>query len=366
MKIAYYVSNRTLFPPSPGDIAASQVVVAGIVEHLKDRHEITIYAAKGSKFEGVKIIDLDLPPYHFESNEILPGWNKNSALGCKQIYINQIVKDSKNFDIIHFHTEPPYLAMPFIGLCSTPLLFTSHCPFIESDSMIYEYYDGKINFSALSKAQVRPYPVKQEISIIPNGVNVEEFKYDEHGSDYYLFLGRIVEEKGARDFIELSAKMPNKKFVLAGSGDKAIIQLAIKQAEQYQNFSFAGYVDYKSDKWFKLLSRAKATVCPVKIVDSCPLVPIESMASGTPVIAYNMGALPEEVVDGETGLIVEYSPEKENIIELMTAIERMENLSEAAYIQLRINSRKRAEEYFSSTVMASKYEQLYENILLKK
>ncbi len=115
-------------------------------------------------------------------------------------------------------------------------------------------------------------------------------------SDYYLAVGRLTAYKKfdliINAFNEL--KLPIK---IAGSYNA---KSKLKQMAS-DNIEFLGYVD--DQKLKKLFSEAKALIFPQ--IEDFGIVPLEAMASGTPVIAFNKGGVTETVINGETGIFFE-------------------------------------------------------------
>lgn len=370
MKIAYFTSNRTTFPPQSDQIAASIEVTMSIVKHLSKKHEITLYAAKGSHMENVHVVDLGLEPFSIDSNLSNSDWTTKAVLGMKQLYIGEILKNAENYDLIHIQTEPVYLAMPYIHLVRKPILFTTHNSYHDFEKDLFHFYDGKIHLSALSQKQAKSFPLKQEVPVIYNGIEIDEFPFNNTSENYFLFLGRLVKEKGIETIINL-IESTNYNIYVAGKGnvqyENKLKELSVKK----NNFKFYGMVTYKSEKWFQLLSQAKALLMPIEYNDPCPLVPLEAMACGTPVIAYDNGALPEQVIDGETGYIIssrhtnnQYiikSSETDGLIEAINSVssESIEN-----YTKFRQNCRTHIKNKFTAEKMAIAYDQLYSNIVM--
>jgi glycosyltransferase involved in cell wall biosynthesis len=360
MKIAFYTSNRLTLPPSPDQAGASMTITASIVKCLRDKHEITVYAAKGSRMEGVVIKDLDLPPFNIDSSLANADWTTKAVLGMKQIPLGALMVEADQYDIIHLQNEPVYLGMAFANVVKTPILFTSHHPFFEIDRPIYEYYDGKVNFSALSRAQAEAFPfVKNEVQVVYNGIETKDFSFVEQDKGYFLFVGRLVEEKGILDFLKLAEKFPGQKFVVAGSGP---LDVKVKEAvASNRNIEFRGWVARKSPEWFSLFGEAKALVLPVIVEESFGLVSAEAMAGGTPVIAYDRGAVAEVIGDESTGFVVPFG----DFEGLASSIEKMINMPDADYSKMRQAARNRILENFSEEKMALGYEKLYEEIIAK-
>jgi len=359
MKIAYYTSNRVVFPPRPEDLAASSVITADIVKNLKDRHEITVYAPKSSSMDSVKIIDLDFENFAIDSSISSVDWKTKSVIGLKQLFLGKVLEDAKNYDIIHLQTEPVYLGMPFVNLVQTPILFTPHHPFYQSDKLIFEFYDGKVNMSAISKYQSSKYPMKQDLPVIYNGLDIEKFGFNPKSKDYFLYLGRFTKEKGVEDFIELAKNNPNDNFVIVGAG--ALEEAVIIASGNLDNLELKGFLPRGESEWKEVLTNAKALIMPTVGEESFGMVMIEAMAFGTPVISYKKCAAPEIIDDGKNGVIVS----ELNIDGLKKGIDKINSLDSSKYQMMRQKARGKIERNFTSEVMAKNYEKLYQQILYK-
>ena len=118
--------------------------------------------------------------------------------------------------------------------------------------------------------------------------------------------------------------------------------------------------------------RAKALLYPIEWEEPFGLVLIESMACGTPIVAFARGSIPEVVIDGETGFIVNPSDSdiRGNFIikktgkeGLKEAVEKIYAMSEAEYRQMRLNCRKHVEANFTVEKMVDGYEKVYQKLL---
>lgn len=360
MKIAYFVSNRSIFPSSKNEITASSTVVSSIIKYLSQRHEVTLYAAKGSTSEpNVEIVDLNLPPTDINQNNLNPDWVSKINVGMKQIYIGEIFANAHKFDLIHLHTEPIYLGMPYISLLKTPVLFTSHNEYHNAESSLFSFYNEKIYFSGLSKTQVANIPFTKSPPVIYNGLEVETFPFEKEAQDYFLFLGRLHQDKGIEMFLNLVKSLPNTQFYIVGKGEKKIEDNIRLLERSVNNLKFFGIVPRLSTEWFSLLSNARALVSPTQYIDACPLVPLEAMACGTPVIAFPRGALPEQVVNMQTGIITNDC----SLPALKVAVEHISSLPIKDYKQMRSQAHTHVNNNFSAEKMALQYERLYIKII---
>lgn len=150
--------------------------------------------------------------------------------------------------------------------------------------------------------------------VIHPPVAVDEFCLSEGKDDYYLLVGELVGYKRAD--LAISAFAENGRRLKVVGGGEQFSELSRKAGA---NVEFLGKVDFSTLK--TLYSRARALVFPG--VEDFGIVPVEALASGTPVIAYAKGGALETVVPGKTGLLfAEQTPASLNAA--LDAFERCE------------------------------------------
>jgi glycosyltransferase involved in cell wall biosynthesis len=121
-------------------------------------------------------------------------------------------------------------------------------------------------------------------------------------SDYFLFVGMLEKHKGILNLLDLFRELRNDlnaKLIIAGAGSlKYYIQNFIEKNSLSDLISFVGFVDDK--KLYSLYANALAVIMPSIWPENAPLVALEALSVGTPVIASNNGGLPEIIgkVDG--------------------------------------------------------------------
>lgn len=131
---------------------------------------------------------------------------------------------------------------------------------------------------------------------IHNFIEPQESLKEEKGN-YVLEFGHLSRDKGTLTLLEVAKRMPDTKFVFAGYG---------KAEEDIVKVANAEYVGFKTGEELRLLiSRAKCSVYPSEWYENCPFSVIESQIYHTPVVASNMGGIPELIRNGETGLLFE-------------------------------------------------------------
>ena len=116
--------------------------------------------------------------------------------------------------------------------------------------------------------------------------------------DFIGFVGRLTPEKGIFDFIELARLMPNYEFRVAGKQTAILEHTALPQ-----NLKFEGFLDASQLRDF--YCRAKVIVFPSRWYEGFPMTLLEAFSCKTPVIVYNLSAMPEIVENGKDGFVVE-------------------------------------------------------------
>ena len=172
----------------------------------------------------------------------------------------------------------------------------------------------------------------REATVIYPPVDVEQFSLSAKKQEYYLAVARFVPYKKVDVILNAFSKMPDKKLVLIGEGDKSLL----KQAPR--NVEVLGFQPFESLKHY--LANAKAFVYAAE--EDFGITIVEAQACGTPVIAFGKGGATETVIDKQTGLLFhEQTPES-----LINAINTFEQM-EFDYAHIRRNA-----ERFSRTVFA--------------
>ena len=130
--------------------------------------------------------------------------------------------------------------------------------------------------------------------VIPNPFTVEEFEYNDQKEDYFLYFGRVVEEKGIHLAIQATEKL-GKKLIIAGPGSLKNLGYN-KIPDHVEVFGVANAEQRK-----QLMKNAKGLLGLTYYVEPFGNMVIEANLSGTPAITTDWGGFPETVVHGKTG-----------------------------------------------------------------
>lgn len=153
-------------------------------------------------------------------------------------------------------------------------------------------------------------------AVIPNPFTVSEFEYSDKKDDYYLYFGRVCEEKGVHLAIQATAKL-GKKLIIAGAGSLQALGYN-KLPDHVEYFGIAN-----AEKRKQLMKNAKALFGLTYYVEPFGNMIIEANLSGTPVITTDWGAFPEIVIQGKTGYRIRNFTE---IIDAMKSIDSINTL----------------------------------------
>jgi glycosyltransferase involved in cell wall biosynthesis len=281
---------------------------------------------------------------------------------------------SERFDLIHIFQGSSHV-LPFVPLVGTPVLVTIHDPFSSFTFGLYRAFgrNHNLTFAALSESHARNFPEDvPAASVVGNGIRVSDYPFSSVKGAYMMTCGRIVPDKGHEDAI--AAVGDTEELVIAGKfyeKDPQIYNYWLTKilpkidGKRIKYMSFSREASYK-----KVLLGAKALLFPIHWEEPFGLVMIDAMATGTPVIAYNRGSVPEVVKDGVTGFIIDQDNmerpglgtwiiKKQGIEGLVEAIKRIGEIDRAL-------CRKHVEEHFTVEKMAEGYERAYGKILANK
>lgn len=258
-------------------------------------------------------------------------------------------------DVVHIYTNEEDIALPFARLVSGPVVFTHHDPFrllIKYKHNFGQYAD--LNWLSLSQAQRLGMPARTNwLANIYHGLDQHVWVAPAPRSrDYVLYLGRIVEPKGLHLAIA-AARKANLRLVIAGKHyaghskdtywtDRIEPQLQVGKAE------YVGYVSSVAERQ-ELLAGAAALLVPSIFDEPFGMVMIEALASGTPVVGLESGAIPEVVQSGRTGYVVRPGATEEITTDgLAEALKRVTQLSSAdcrADFEFRFTLERMAQEH---------------------
>ncbi len=228
--------------------------------------------------------------------------------------------------------------------------------------------------------KVYPAVAPDRVHVIHNGIDPEIYRKQPDGEaaarygidtnrPYAFFNGRITRQKGLPLLLAAALKMDqhHQLVVAASSPDTAEIAaevnaLAAQVRDEGRDLIWIDHFISREDL-IALHSGATVFVCP-SIYEPFGLVVLEAMAGETAVVASRVGGIPEIVVDGETGFLVDYDPgHTDTFINALAA--KVDLLLDDVALATRMGEagRRRVVERFGWPAIAAKTADLYESLI---
>jgi glycosyltransferase involved in cell wall biosynthesis len=375
----------TLNQPITSDLGYSPIetIIYNIDKGLHSLGHRSIVACSGdSRVAGEKYVTVD--------QSIGEYWSDDSPERRKAVnlHLSRALDRAKmgDIDVIHMH-DAKAVEFFYDSLLEMqiPSVFTLHVQ--AEDSMLQgasQRWCNPISSPLVYCASISEYQKRQyhnllnTSTVVYHGIDLAEYpvKLAQDKDNYLFTIGRITRAKGQDKAIE-TAKRTGSKLIIAGcvqnkpddreyfASFKDSIDLSV-DVNHYpvgndyydrvmkpllnsdKQIIYIGEINSEHKKqWYQY---AKATLFPIQWGEPFGLVPIESMACGTPVIAFNRGAVPEIIVNGKAGFVVE---SMEAMIEAVGLIDHIDPRECRRHVRNR----------FSITRMAHKYLELYHRII---
>ena len=328
---------------SPGTAGGAEQVLHTMDQALVQHgHRSIVLAAAGSRCHGLLI------PVRVSDRE-LDFRAKRQARQSFRHAIHRALSEF-NVDVVHMHGLDFHEYLPDGDI---PVVVTLHLPLAWYDVSHLRKRRDNTALVAVSGSQANTAPSGTQIDeVIPNGIELENYRPAHRKGRYALIMGRICPEKGIHLALD-AAKLSHVPTIIAGK--------AFDYPEHRQYFEdvirprlgprvrFIGSIGGKRKA--QLLTGAKCLLVPSQAPETSSLVAMEAMASGTPVVAWRSGALRDVVDHGRTGWLVS------SVEEMASAIARIHEIDSA-------ECRTEAEHRFSSEQMFSKYVSLYDRVTM--
>ncbi|HUD19563.1 MAG TPA: glycosyltransferase family 4 protein [Patescibacteria group bacterium] len=394
LRIAQLVLPWIPLPP-PGYAGTERVVYHLTEELVKRGHQVTLFASGDSKTSA-------------KLEAIIPkamGLQENvkSTLGGSfypMLHVAHCFEMGDQFDIIHSHSQ--FLGLPFGAVCKTPSIHTFHRIFEftnPDEKELVFHFGNKLNFTSISNAQ-RVDGVHY-VATVYNGVDTDTYRplsfggTNEHfdassvpsrnssdpsmsapslgnekpqnvtGSpsgnsptrDYLFWAGRVIDKKGPEEAIKVAHHL---KMNLVMAGEVTEVDYFEKKIRPHIDGVHVQLAQHENrEHIIALYQNAKVTIVPTKWTEPFGLVPVESMACGTPVVSYDRGGVAETIAEG-TGYLVK---EEEGVEGLIRRVKQIIDLSPDQYGAMCEKSRAHVLDHFSIGKMTDGYEAVYAQIL---
>jgi glycosyltransferase involved in cell wall biosynthesis len=329
-------------PPAYGGI---ELVVGLLTDELVRRgHEVTLFAS------GDSITQAKLESVHPQALRLDPNVKEYGIY--EMLQLSRVYERAGEFDIIHSHMGCS--ALPYANLVKTPTVHTLHGVFTPDNEKMFVHARSQ-PYISISNAQREPRLNLNCVATVYNGIDpsIYEFHQEPQDPPYLAFVGRISPEKGPHLAIEI-AKRSGWHLKMAGKVDVVDVEYfeqEIKPQIDGKQIEYMGEANHEQKS--ALMGGAVATLFPITWREPFGLVMVESMATGTPVIAMALGSTPEVIAHGQTGFLCN------NVEEFIAAIAKANQLNRYACRQHVLN-------HFSVQRMTDGYEAVYQQMLTQR
>jgi glycosyltransferase involved in cell wall biosynthesis len=337
-RVAILASN--LYPIPPRATAAAELIVSQITEGLVQRgFPVTLYTAGDAKTRArlvsvTKRASIRDPKIGMENHK-----------AYEFIQTSNAYRDATRWGAKVMLSHVPMVSAHFAAFAKFPTVALLHSPPTFTDSAVMASAPAQ-KYISISNNQRKLAKGAKFIATIYHGVDTRSLRYQPSPGTYLAFLGRIRDYKGVAEAIATAQtlRMPLKIAGPIGDADYFAKLVKPKLSKQIQ---YVGEITHSQKSAF--LGRALATLFPIGWEEPFGLVIPESLACGTPVIAFKRGSVPELLRDGKTGYIVK------TVAQMIAAVRKIKNIK-------RQTCRREAERHFSVERMVNDYARLLSRI----
>lgn len=342
MKIAQITSVYLSVPPR--SYGGTERIVYYLCRHLTQRgHEVELFASGDSKVacpvhSVLPVACQDDPDSTFYLEKEFETRNTYN-----------LYRQAGRFDLIHAHW--PTLAPYFSGFTETPTVVTY--AYIEKE--LHEYYRKHFPRClpvCISRAQARMLG-DESLPVVYNGIELSEIPFNDRPEDFFVIAGRMTPGKGIAEAIRIAQKA-GVRLLIVGHVTSHLPwsrEYFAQEVKPYVDGNRIRYIERQPyPKLMETVSRARGFLFPLQWDEPFGMVAAEAMASGTPVLAYPRGAMPELIKESETGFLPR---DEDEMVDAVNAIEKID----------RLRCRQWVQEKFSVEQMVDGYEKLYKQAI---
>jgi glycosyltransferase involved in cell wall biosynthesis len=269
------------------------------------------------------------------------GYSEDARLDAKvweSLHISAIFERAAEFDLIHNSFD--FLPLTYSALCDTPVVTTVHGFSSERIVPVYEKYNARGYYVAISDAD--RHPKLDYIATIHHGIDMQEFQVRPAPGDYLLFFGRIHPDKGTADAIEVAARAGLPLIIAGIIQDRDYFARFVEPRVNGERVRYVGPVGPEARG--ELLGGARALLHLIQFDEPFGFSVVEAMACGTPVVAHPRGSMSEIIRDGANGFLVGTVDEAVAAVHAAAAVDRV---AVRASVEHRFDAKRMVDDYLA-------------------
>lgn len=223
----------------------------------------------------------------------------------------------------------------------------------------YDLIDTFITPSKFYREKLIEFGIpKDKVVHIANFIDTSKFEPKYEYGDYFVYIGRLSEEKGIHTLIRAMIDVKKSKLVIVGTGP---LEIVLKEYVIKNNIRNIEFIGFKTGKELEcIIQNSRFMVIPSEWYENGPMSMLECMAYGKAIIGANIGGIPEFIEEGVTGTTFT----NRNYQELSTKINYfLDNTKDI--VNMGKNARNKVENEFSSNNHYSNIIDLYNKLIVK-
>lgn len=306
-------------------------------------HDVTLVAPGGSETRAQLHAVFDTPRFEEFGDVRIEAVQALSAYRLRH-----------EFDIVHDHTAAVGPAVASLA-DGPPVVHTLHNAWDDVQAELARLVSPPVRLVAISEDQAKRAPQDVTIAaVVHNGIPLERYPFEVEKEDYLLWVGRASPDKGPVAAIEIARRMEKSLAIAIKINQQNeweywedVVEPRIRSSPiDIEVFPNATH-DIKS----RLMAKAAVLLVPIAWAEPFGLVMPEANACGTPVVAFEEGAVSEVVADGETGFVVPTG----DLDAFCAAVDKAGDIDP-------VSCREHVERHFSAERMVAEYERTYEMV----
>lgn len=338
MKIAQVAPLAESVPPK--FYGGTERIVSYLTEELvRQGHQVTLFAS-GDSQTAARLIPCCEEALRLDERV-------HDRLVHHVYMLERVIQMASEFDVIHYHID--YLHFPLSRRILTPSVTTLHGRLDRPDIFPLYREFAEMPLVSISDSQRTPLAEANWVGTVYHGLPESLYQFHSGPGKYLAFLGRMSREKRPDRAIEIAKAVgtPIKFAAKVDKQDREFFESTVKPKMDGPLIEFIGEIGEKDKNEF--LGNALALLFPIDWPEPFGLVMIESLACGTPVVAFASGSVPEIIEHGKTGYVVH------------TIEEGIEATREALSLDRRV-CRQEFERRFTVQRMVEDYVRIYQGL----
>jgi glycosyltransferase involved in cell wall biosynthesis len=340
MRIAQVAPLYESVPPKL--YGGTERIVSYLTEELvRKKQEVTLFAS-GDSVTKARLVPVT------EQALRLQGARIRDPIAHHVRLIELALSEADQFDVFHFHLD--HLHFPLVRRTPSVCVTTLHGRLDIPDLAPLFQEFSEMPVVSISDSQRAPLSWLNWCGTVYHGLPEDLYEFVETPDDYLAFLGRICPEKGVDRAIEI-AERAGRKLKIAAKVDPVDQEYFSNEIKPLLDRPFIEFIgEIGEEEKGEFLGKAAALLFPIEWPEPFGLVMIESLACGTPIIAFESGSVPEIVESGLSGFLVS------DVDEAASAVGRLSEIS-------RRKCREVFEQRFTASRMASDYLEIFHRLV---